>query len=290
MALLSCLAACRSAPTPTEQVDPSWREAAARSQRQVHPPEPAPIRDAVFEGQIVDVDTGEGLEGATLLAEPRAKGSTEVAISDEHGDFRIALPSGKYSVLVYYADFQILLDELTIDSNETARREIGIDPAKVPNIEPLFPECPKVAPGFVASPADTEALIAAVLERFARDPSTVGSGREFPIGEPVYVATEIWERPPITEAALPRAGSRRFMLKTKQELRALADLRGMPFYYLGFITVDIAGDCASVAVDALVASPTGSNDSNGDGCTQWVLYEKRDGTWRYKVDSGAACP
>lgn len=265
------------------------------SHRQVRPPKPEPIRDAVFEGELVDIVTGEKIVGATIAAEPRVPGaaevwgSAEVGISEEDGTFRIALPAGRYSADVYYADFHISLDDFTVGPHETVRREIGIDPAVLPPEKELFPVCPEAAKGFVASPADTEALIAAVLERFVRDPSTIGSGREFQAGETVYVDTEIRGRPQVTASALPTASRYTFVLKTRQQLRALADMRGIPFNYIGFVFADIAGDCASVMAEVMEASPRGSESVHLHSCSMSVLYERRDGRWQFKIDSMGSC-
>lgn len=254
----------------------------------MRPPEPEPIRDAVIEGEIVDIVTGEGVGGATILAD-RVSGPTEAAISDEQGAFRIEVSAGRYHTLVYYADYQIELDGFEVGPQETVRREIGLDPAALPNVEPLFPECPKVANDYVASPADTEALTAAVLERFVRDPSTIGSGREFQAGETIYVDSEIRGRSQVTAGALPTGGLYTFVLKPRQELQSLADLRGIPFLYVGFVTADVAGDCATVDVEVFVASPTRSESGVLYDCSQSVLYEKRDGKWQFKIDSMASC-
>lgn len=62
----------------------------------------AAIVPSGIHGRVLDASTGEPLPGATIVASDGQRSYTAIAVED--GGYDIALPAGRYTVTIYYAD------------------------------------------------------------------------------------------------------------------------------------------------------------------------------------------
>src|SRR5688572_20454765 len=91
---------------PPSAEDPPAEEppAAAEAPGEVSPAgdpsvegDPAAEGTSGIEGRLVDSATQEGLQGAPVIARGRGEGQTYSTLTEQYGQFRLALPPGRYT-------------------------------------------------------------------------------------------------------------------------------------------------------------------------------------------------
>jgi hypothetical protein len=142
-----------------------------------------------------------------------------------------------------------------------------------------------VIAGHTTSQADIDAVVAAVLQRFAIDRSTVPDAALLGRGD-VRVASELAAMP--KRSLDPRLLPPHFVGATLHELRAEADRLGGKVTFLSFGSVDSDGSCAIVTAGVDVVRPK-RRHSRLCCCSAEDLYEKRRGTWQFVRRLGTTC-
>lgn len=275
--------------------------AACGPARHVTPrPEPAPRsttqtvsspHDSIIEGSVRDEESRTGLEGATVIAKPRASGQQEaVSITDSTGHFRMEVASGHYDLTVYYSDAQAYGDvDATIGN--VARVELVIAHADVEAAArlPEQPACPPVPSAPTPSVAETDALIGAVLERYLTDRDALPDGGMLPSTGPVFVVSDADGALRMTASAIPKAGAGKLVLRTRRDLQADADRLGTEVFFVGFYRATISGDCATIDVGVYFAAPKNSKKIYLCCCSSTDVYERQHGRWVFKKRTEEIC-
>jgi hypothetical protein len=245
----------------------------------------------VVEGHVTDARTGEVLAGVGIDLWCTASRQAQTAITDEHGRYRVELQRDACKMMVHFGI-------------PSTKRTLAIEPGKVTRLDFAFPHdvvveerrfsppvrCPSSPPdaviaGHTTSQADIDAVVAAVLQRFATDRSTVPDAALLGRGD-VRVASELVAMP--KRSLDPRSLPPHFVGATLHELRAEADRLGGKVTFLSFGSVDSDGSCAIVTAGVDVVRPKGRH-SRLCCCSAEDLYEKRRGTWQFVRRLGTTC-
>jgi hypothetical protein len=135
-----------------------------------------------------------------------------------------------------------------------------------------------------------DAIVAAVLARFSADPETLPDAGLLPKQGPIYVLSEVGEKPdPVVRiGALPR-GPRPFVGRTLAELQAEADKHNVILQFIHFYSITIHGDRASVSSGADILYPTRHRDLKTCCCLSSDEYEKRAGRWTFVSRGSSIC-
>lgn len=148
--------------------------------------------------------------------------------------------------------------------------------------------CPEIEESS-GSPAEIEGLLAAVLQRFVKNASTLPDGALLPESGTVYIAEAIDDTKRVTAGALPSPGARTFVVKPEQELQEMATRTRTKIPYISFAGADVAGDCAAVDVGVTFARPPNPHELWMCCCSEDYLYERRGGMWIFIESAGGFC-
>jgi hypothetical protein len=143
-----------------------------------------------------------------------------------------------------------------------------------------------------ASSTEHEAIVAAVLDRFAADPETLLDAGLLPQKGPLYVLTEIGgeseQDRPVQISTLPRA-TRPYVGKTLAELQAEADRKNEKVTFIHIYTITIKNNRATVSSGADILLPRRTDRVKLCCCLADDVYEKRGGRWTFARRSGSMC-
>ncbi len=258
------------------------------------PPEPRPVGEAeprmlaadcatpetfvsvgasALEGEVVDCVTGEKIPGAMLSV----NGTPHLeSISDEAGRYHLELPAGRYKIEVVdieRGDRLYWLGEVEVRTEHTTVKQLRVDRRR----------CPP-PPGSVASQADWNAFVAAILERYASVGIPDGPPRTGP--GPILVAIEGTK--PDTVPTLPRTGARPFVFMSDDDLQREAARRGKEVKFINIREIEVTGTCAAARVGGDFVYPRKGVISLCC-CSLVQVYEKRDSGWVYKSSGESIC-
>lgn len=293
LALLACLVACRVAPAPT--VEARQRHTPVHEQAQERPA----LSPAVIEGRVVDAKTRRSPSGLVIVASPLGDGAGNVAFSDEDGRFRLEVSEGVFSCVVYARDAQVPVGNVSVGPHEVAQRDFEIDHAVILRDPDQDHSCADVEGRTAPSPREIDTLVAAVLDHLLEGgPSIPGAELFFDrdvfyieadIGIPCSTHAPCSPDAKVNARALPRDGSRRFVVKTHEALQAIADRTRTGVEYLRFSRVDVGDDCATVEVAFAILMPAQDRD-NAQRCWSTANHlEKHDGQWRLEATDRRHC-
>jgi hypothetical protein len=218
-----------------------------------------PVPLVAVTGHVYDLADGTPLEGVTVLAP-----TNQVAITDARGAFSLDVPRALTVVELFYADASY---ERTIFPREGMALETRI--AKPPPAPPACPGEVALAP----SPADVDGLVAAV----------VAHARQLADGALLPASFSV--------VAPGARGVRGATRRSARDIQALADSTQREQTYL---VIDdepqVSGDCAVVSASVQKALPRGDRRTLLCCCSSTDVYRRRrDGTWVFDRNLGAAC-
>lgn len=249
---------------------------------------PAREPEAVIEGTVVDAKTHEPVEGATVVATPLDPRAAEFRASSYNG-FRIELPPGTYHGHVYVADAEIPLADVVVKAGEVARWDVELEHGLVERVaDDIQPRC-SLSAQLSTSASEVEQLLGEVLARFVQDEESVPDGSMLTRRDVIYIAAEVGDHARVTAGALPGASSRPLVVKTRDELQAIADRTGTRFPYLQITSAEITGDCATVGVGVYIMQPARKQEMLLCCCSTTDVYVKRGGKWQFKVVAQQIC-
>jgi len=153
---------------------------------------------------------------------------------------------------------------------------------------PPAPPIANGAPGVADTHSDAERLIAAVLQRYLDDPSTMPDHGLLPQAGAVAIAREIRGGGSVTAGAVP-AGGRGFAVRGLADLQAQADRRGESVAFIHFTKVEIAADHAVVGVGVDVALPAAAGGVKMCCCRSYSRYLRRGDGWVFGVEEDSIC-